>query len=200
MRGQANRERILQAARQELAEHGYDGASLRGVARRARVDLRLVHHYFGRKNLLARAATQPGPGPGPEPGPRPRFTHRLLAAWDADPLGWRALMVSAMTHEPAGSRLIALLTRMLAEAATQPPPQDPGGLRRAAATSQLLGLAVLGEAGTLATADEPGGAAHSTLLARALDAYLRGDGKAGDGKAGDGKVGDGKRGRDALPR
>ncbi|MBL1068717.1 helix-turn-helix domain-containing protein [Streptomyces sp. 7-21] len=160
-----NRARILRAARQELAEHGYEGASLRGVARRARVDLRLVHHYFGRKNHLAHAATQPARAAGS------RFRHGLLAAWDADPLGWRALIAAAMTHEPARSRLLTLLARLRGACPPAPGPHQPQ-LRRAAATSQLLGLALLGEAGTLAATGEPGGGAYSRRVAGALDAYL----------------------------
>ena len=43
---------ILDAARREVAERGYNGASLRGVARRAGVDPSLVRHYFGSKSGL----------------------------------------------------------------------------------------------------------------------------------------------------
>jgi AcrR family transcriptional regulator len=35
---------ILEAARGEFADNGYDATSLRGVARRAEVDPALVHH------------------------------------------------------------------------------------------------------------------------------------------------------------
>ncbi|KAA1422133.1 TetR/AcrR family transcriptional regulator [Mumia zhuanghuii] len=47
---------ILAAARAELAQHGYDGTSLRAVARRAAVDPALVHHYFKDKQRLVTAA------------------------------------------------------------------------------------------------------------------------------------------------
>ena len=43
------RETILAAARALFAEKGYDGASLRAIARAADVDPALVHHYFGNK-------------------------------------------------------------------------------------------------------------------------------------------------------
>lgn len=33
----------------EFGEHGYDGATVRGIAARAGVDPALVHHYFGAK-------------------------------------------------------------------------------------------------------------------------------------------------------
>ncbi len=47
---------IVDAARDVFAAHGYDGASLREVARRAGVDPALVHHYFDGKAALFVAA------------------------------------------------------------------------------------------------------------------------------------------------
>lgn len=43
------RQRIIDAAVAEFGTHGYDGATMRGVAGRADVDAALVHHYFGTK-------------------------------------------------------------------------------------------------------------------------------------------------------
>jgi AcrR family transcriptional regulator len=43
---------ILAAATQEFASRGYDGATIRGVARAAGVDPALVMHYFGSKEQL----------------------------------------------------------------------------------------------------------------------------------------------------
>jgi AcrR family transcriptional regulator len=51
------REAILAAARRQLAEHGYDRASLRGIAAEAGVDQRLIAHFFGSKQQLFVAAT-----------------------------------------------------------------------------------------------------------------------------------------------
>ncbi len=47
---------ILAAARAEFAAKGYDGASVRGIARQADVDPALVHHYFGTKEKVFVAA------------------------------------------------------------------------------------------------------------------------------------------------
>ncbi|WP_344756170.1 TetR family transcriptional regulator [Gryllotalpicola koreensis] len=49
------REAILRAAGEEFAENGYDGTSLRAIARRASVDPALVHHYFEDKPALFHA-------------------------------------------------------------------------------------------------------------------------------------------------
>ena len=54
------RSRIAAAAVHEFGEHGYDGATIRGIAARAEVDSALVHHYFGTKaDLFAEAAGFP---------------------------------------------------------------------------------------------------------------------------------------------
>lgn len=47
---------IVEAAKRVFAAKGYDGASLRGVAREAGVDPALVHHYFDGKAALFVAA------------------------------------------------------------------------------------------------------------------------------------------------
>jgi AcrR family transcriptional regulator len=52
IRGQATRDRIVDAAREVLIEHGHGGASTRAVADRAGVRLSLVHYHFGGKQGL----------------------------------------------------------------------------------------------------------------------------------------------------
>jgi AcrR family transcriptional regulator len=50
------RERILEAAVRSFAEHGYAGTTTAGVARDAGVTQPLVHHHFGSKDGLWKAA------------------------------------------------------------------------------------------------------------------------------------------------
>jgi AcrR family transcriptional regulator len=51
---------IVEAAKRVFAEKGYDGTSLRGVAREAGVDPALVHHYFdGKASLFVAAMALP---------------------------------------------------------------------------------------------------------------------------------------------
>jgi AcrR family transcriptional regulator len=52
VRGQATRDRIVDAARDVLIEHGHGGTSTRAVADRAGVRLSLVHYHFGGKQGL----------------------------------------------------------------------------------------------------------------------------------------------------
>lgn len=50
------RKRILAAAVAEFSKHGYGGASIRAIARKARVPDPLVHYHFGGKEKLWREA------------------------------------------------------------------------------------------------------------------------------------------------
>jgi AcrR family transcriptional regulator len=50
------REAILEAARRSFAEHGYDGATIRGIAADVGVNPALVHHFYGTKEGLFAAA------------------------------------------------------------------------------------------------------------------------------------------------
>ncbi|MEO7269794.1 MAG: TetR family transcriptional regulator [Knoellia sp.] len=58
--GEDTRAAIIAAARAEFAQRGYDGTSLRGIAREAGVDAKLVHHYFdGKTELFAEVLAFP---------------------------------------------------------------------------------------------------------------------------------------------
>ncbi|MEU1146995.1 TetR/AcrR family transcriptional regulator [Streptomyces sp. NPDC005863] len=149
------KERIVDAARQELARHGYDGMTLRGVARRAQVDTRLVSHYFaGKDRLCAEAVRLPcgtavsGPPDVGEPGmpAGPRIAQALLRSWTADPPVGRALVAAALTHERSGALLRSFLTGLVDEllGPAQPRHREP---RVAMTVSHLLGLALLSCAG-----------------------------------------------------
>ena len=54
--GEDRRGDILAAARAEFGARGFDATTIRGVARAAGVDARLVHHYFDGKDALFVAA------------------------------------------------------------------------------------------------------------------------------------------------
>src|SRR5476651_1891765 len=49
------RERILSAALREFAAKGFAGARVDVIARRARINKRMLYHYFGNKEKLFRA-------------------------------------------------------------------------------------------------------------------------------------------------
>jgi len=54
-RGSETRARLLNAAREQFAGQGYDGASLRMIAASAGITLALLHYHFGSKQDLYRA-------------------------------------------------------------------------------------------------------------------------------------------------
>ena len=52
------REQILQAAREEFAEFGFNGGRVDNIARRSGLNKQLVYYYFGSKDDLYRAALE----------------------------------------------------------------------------------------------------------------------------------------------
>jgi AcrR family transcriptional regulator len=54
----ATRERILQVALTEFAAHGYSGGRIDRIARAARINVRMIYHYFGNKDALYLAALE----------------------------------------------------------------------------------------------------------------------------------------------
>jgi TetR/AcrR family transcriptional regulator len=50
-----SRQRILEAALKEFAAKGFAGARVDAIARRARINKRMLYHYFGNKEELFRA-------------------------------------------------------------------------------------------------------------------------------------------------
>lgn len=103
--------RILGAARTEFAEQGWAGTTIRAVARAGDVDPALVYHYFGSKEGLLDAATNPPQkwlesvakvwtSPIEELGSA--LITLLLASWADDEIGptLRAILQTA-AHEPS---------------------------------------------------------------------------------------------------
>lgn len=84
---------ILEAARTEFAASGYNGASIRGIARRAEVDPSLVLHYFESKELLFTESLALPINPASmirpvladlSPGIGERLVRMMLTAWDSE--------------------------------------------------------------------------------------------------------------------
>jgi AcrR family transcriptional regulator len=147
------REAILEAARLEFAELGYDRATIRGIGARAEVDPSLVLHYFGAKEQLFSAALQV-----PETGTIVRRVMRhdvdgigaavvenFLNAWGPDdsraPLV--AMVRSAMTNEVAMSLVREYLGRRIFGPITQALGAPDADLRATLVGSQLIGLAMV---------------------------------------------------------
>jgi AcrR family transcriptional regulator len=123
--------RILAAARDEFARHGWAGTTIRAVARDADVDPALVYHYFGSKEALLDASTNP-----PQ-----RWLESVARTWTT-PVGELGaallrLMLGAWADEEIGPVLRAVLLTAAHDEATREK------LRRVVESS-LMGVSHLG--------------------------------------------------------
>jgi AcrR family transcriptional regulator len=147
------REAILDAARRAFAEHGYQHATIRGVADLAGVDPALVHHYFGTKQELFVAAVQLPVNPiehlmavladDPDHAGR-RMVETFLSVWDhaATQSPLLALVRSAVGDEHAAAMLREFITEeVLGQIAHRLGSAD-ARLRASLVGSQIIGLAM----------------------------------------------------------
>ncbi|MGW2563819.1 TetR/AcrR family transcriptional regulator [Streptomyces sp. NPDC001514] len=152
--GPGARERILQAARTEFAERGYDKTSVRGIAKAAGVDPALVHHYFGTKDEVFAAAIEVSfepalvipavLGEGTE-GIGERLARFFIGVWEnpATRAPLLAIIRSAMTHEAAAKVLRGfVLRRLLERVAGELDVPDPK-FRAELAASHMIGIVIL---------------------------------------------------------
>ncbi|HJY26328.1 MAG TPA: TetR family transcriptional regulator [Actinomycetes bacterium] len=155
--GVDTRAEIVTAARQEFAEKGYDGVTLRGIARVADVDPALVHHYFanGKEELFVAAMQLPfSPAErlpdvlaGGVDGLGERMTRFFLSVW-GDPRGrepFLAVLRAALTNEQAAAMLRGFVAQTILSrvaAALDVPPEERE-LRVEVAAAQLIGVAML---------------------------------------------------------
>ncbi|MET9241455.1 TetR family transcriptional regulator [Nonomuraea sp. NPDC003709] len=115
---------ILAAARKVFAEKGFDKATVRGIAREAKVDPALVHHYFETKEGMFAAAMRLPFSPETivkvlVEGPREEVGERLVrmilqvtaSPETREPM--LALIRSAMTNEQAVTMVREFFTNAL---------------------------------------------------------------------------------------
>jgi AcrR family transcriptional regulator len=123
--------RIVAAAREEFAEHGWAGTTIRAVARAADVDPALVYHYFGSKEGLLDAATNP-----PQ-----QWLDSVAAVWTTpiDRLG--AALIESLLASWADDEIGPTLRAILQTAAHEPSTREK--LRRVVEGS-LMGVSELG--------------------------------------------------------
>jgi AcrR family transcriptional regulator len=146
------REKILAAARDLFAEKGYDGASLRAIARAAEVDPALVHHFFGNKEGVFVEAMRFPVDPSvllphimsfPPDRLGEAMVRTFLQVWgDEDRRApMLAMLRSAMTNERAAALLREFVTSALFGRASQATEAAPLGIQ--AAAGQMIGLMML---------------------------------------------------------
>ncbi|MBA2944968.1 TetR/AcrR family transcriptional regulator [Streptomyces himalayensis] len=153
--GPAARERILQSAREEFSERGYDKTSVRSIAKGAGVDPALVHHYFGTKEQVFEAAIEVVFAPalkapdtiieGPLDGVGERFSRFLFGVWE-NPVTRTPLLAvvrSAMNNEAAAAVFRRLVTTQLLRRVAGHVGTPDAELRAELAAAQLVGVAMM---------------------------------------------------------
>ena len=183
--GSGTREAIIDAARGQFGTLGYRRSTLRGIARIAGVDARLVLHYFGSKKQLFMESVKLPVDPqiqiermfAPGPGSIGERAARSLVGVLGDPETQGALvsLVRAAASEPEAAELIReVLTRRLLLPLAQRVGGEQPELRASLMASQVIGLAMARHVVGL----KPLEAATSEQLVRALtpvmDHYLTG--------------------------
>lgn len=153
--GPAMRELILEAARAQFSERGYEKASVRSIAKAAGVDSALVHHYFGTKEQVFAAAIEVAFAPalrapgavedGPLEGVGERLTRFILGVWEnpetRTPL--LAIVRSAVNNETAAAVFRDLVSSQLLARIARSLDLPDAELRAELAAAQLVGTAML---------------------------------------------------------
>jgi AcrR family transcriptional regulator len=148
------REHILAAAREAFAERGYDGATVRDVARRAGVDPALLYHYFGSKQQLFVAAMEipfqwrqalPAILDGPRDELGERLVCQLLGYWEDPRI--RPLLMGAVRSATTDRVAAEMVRRLLAEGPFAMVARTIGTpdaeMRAMLAASHVMGVALL---------------------------------------------------------
>lgn len=186
---------ILEAARDQFAERGYEGATIRAIAAVAKVDPALVHHFYGTKERLFAAAMQLPFVPSEaiaaaladRPADQPAGAHLVrtaLGLWDSPGVreAFVGILRSALTSDQAAAMLRefvsgAILAPVASLAGGTDPEQTP--FRTSLVGSHMLGLALARyvlQLPPVATADAD---ALAAAIGPTIDRYLTGDIEAG---------------------
>jgi AcrR family transcriptional regulator len=146
--------RILSAARDEFAQYGWAGTTIRAVARGADVDPALVYHYFGSKEALLDAATNP-PQRWLEAVARTWTTpvgqlgaallRLMLGAWIDDEIGpvLRAVLLTAAHDETTREKLRRVVENSLIGVSQLGVDERDRKVRSGLISSQIMGLALM---------------------------------------------------------
>jgi len=146
--------RIRSAARDEFAQYGWAGTTIRAVARAADVDPALVYHYFGSKEALLDAATDP-PQRWLEAVARTWTTpvgelgaallQLMLGAWTDDEIGpvLRAVLLTAAHDETTREKLRRVVESSLMGVSQLGVDERDRKVRSGLISSQIMGLALM---------------------------------------------------------
>lgn len=146
-RSEATRNAILAAARERFATDGYERATIRAIARDARIDPSMVMRYYGTKEGLFAAAVAvdlrlPDLSEFPREGAGRALASHFLNVWEGNEILTALLRVGA-TNEAGAERMQGVFREQvlpIVRSVCPDPEQVPA--RAALVSSQLLGLAL----------------------------------------------------------
>ncbi|TMC10255.1 MAG: TetR/AcrR family transcriptional regulator [Chloroflexi bacterium] len=145
------REAVLEAARRQFSQLGYDRTTMRSVATEAGVDQKLVGYFFGSKHALFVAATRLPFDPagsmsgvlGGDPSGTGKRLARLIVGLLEDPVASSRIigLVRAAAAESRAARMVCdLLTREIWRPAAAEVPSERPALAVSLVATQVLGL------------------------------------------------------------
>ena len=153
--GADTRAALLAAAREIFTESGYDGATVRAIARRAGVDAAMVNHWFGGKEALFAEAVLDVPF-NPKTliaeifkGDRDQLGERIirtfLTSWDSQEGGvFTALIRSVASHDGVANALRQFFIHQVFGQITAVLSDDESAMLRAnLVASQMMGLGMV---------------------------------------------------------
>ncbi len=148
-RSDATRERILESARRQFAEQGFDRTTIRGIASAARINPSMVIRYYGSKEGLFAAATDidlripdlqaVAPGCRGE-----AIVARFLERWEGPDAGDElpVMLRAAASHEGARRKYLATVEQQVSPMIASICPEGKMATCMALISSQLVGLAL----------------------------------------------------------
>jgi AcrR family transcriptional regulator len=148
------REGILDGARREFLQHGFDRATIRGIAASAGVDPALVHHYYGTKQNLFLAALQLPPEipallrkalAGGRDDAGERLVRFFFQVWDRPEASSPFLMLlrSAVSNPQATAMLREFVTDVMIRPTSEQLAVDGAAIRAPLVASHMVGIAFL---------------------------------------------------------
>jgi AcrR family transcriptional regulator len=180
------REAILEAAKASFARKGYEGTTMRGVARAAGVDVALASYYFGSKDELFAASLELPASPAQV------LAGLLAASPDRSDLGERVLRMLLPVWDAAGGGPLAALLRSsgtqerllrafleremipLLRGAVQAADEEDAALRATAFASHVVGLMLVRYVLAIEPLASAGHEEIVALVAPALQCYVDG--------------------------
>jgi AcrR family transcriptional regulator len=179
------REAILAAARDAFAARGYEKATIRAIAREARVDPALVHHFYGSKEEVFKAAVSDvlapiaevmgGVGPGADQRQTSeRLARVLVGLWEREPTkGALVGAVRAAVTSETAARLLQGIVQEHAIAAVAASTERPDAeLRANLIGATMMGIAIARQVLAVEPIASVGEDVLTEIVASAIEHYL----------------------------